>query len=509
MRDNELLLEVFSEEIPAKMQRSAGRALGEAILRELTALTGKEASIQEFSTPRRIALMVTNLDASDIQMFEEIRGPRLQAGEGALNGFLKKYNITIDQIFSNEDFYFYNRPLPSLEERIRGIIEAAIFHFRWPKSMIWGSSKIRWVRPIHSILCLFNDAVLPIQIGAFVGSDKSYGHRFHHPSCIRIFKIGEYPDLLKAHFVIISPEERKERILKDVNKILTEKNLSLVQDDELLQEIVGLVEYPVVFLGQIDEVFMSLPKEVLITTLKFHQKYLLVEDFNGNLAPNFVIVSNISPADGGAEIIKGNERVLRARLKDAAFFIECDLRMSLAERVFGLKKLMFHTHLGTIYDKVLRVQELASKLAHVLGVDSDLAKRAAFLMKADLITEMVAEFPELQGTMGYYYALRDNEDIAVAEAIRDHYKPQGPHDDIPKTMFAAILAVADKLDTLQQMFSAGIKPTGSKDPYALRRAAIGILRIMRSYNFDLDFGAMSISSEVESFILSKLEDQKS
>ncbi|AIF81984.1 glycyl-tRNA ligase subunit beta [endosymbiont of Acanthamoeba sp. UWC8] len=336
---------------------------------------------------------------------------------------------------------------------------------------------------------MLDNEVLPAKFGHIIASNKTYGHRFLSGKEITVNSASliEYSKLLKENFIILDALNRKEIIQQEIQKIISGKNLSIIEDNELLNEVVNLVEYPVVYLGQIDEKFMTLPEEVLITTLRNNQRYLMLRNStSGKLAPYFIIVSNTIGQDQGKEIIHGNQTVLGARLFDALFFYENDKKMKLEKRIEQLKALTFHKEIGSVYDKIESVKAIAEKLSNRLQADTAKVIRAVSLMKADLVTEMVGEFPELQGIMGYYYALNDGEGEDIAITIRDHYKPLGPNDYVPTNKVAAIVALADKLDTLNQMFAINIKPTGSKDPFALRRAANGVVRIIAENNFALD-----------------------
>lgn len=501
----DLLLELFSEEVPARMQSVAKEQFLSLLLAKLKEKLGLELTGESWITPRRLGIYVSSLPHSIAASSEEIRGPKTSAPDAALQGFLKKNNLKKEELEARDEYYFayIHKPAAHVADVLGSIIADTLASFTWPKSMRWSDHQIRWVRPIHNILCLFDGKILPLVFGHLTSNNWTYGHRFMAPEKIIIEDFSDYKNKLTAAKVICTTQARKEKIRAEIEAIIAPKGLTLIDDPELLEEIAGLVEYPYVFLGEINKEFMNLPKEVLVITLKFHQKYLMLNDQNGNLAPYFIIVANHVSSDQGKEIIRGNSKVLKARLSDAQFFFNQDKKETLFSRVDLLKSLTFHQQLGSVYDKTQRVKKLAEKIAVNLKLPAEPIIRAAELSKADLVTGMVREFPELQGIMGHYYALHDKEDKEVAFAIRDHYKPQGPADSLPENLIGAIVALADKLDNLNQMFGIGIKPTGSKDPFALRRAALGILRIISHYKLALDFNALAIGSDVVQFINEK------
>ncbi len=509
---SELILEIFSEEMPANMQLDAANRLSIAIINKLKELNLETDSISydTIASPRHLGTHIKGLPGSDLPIVieEEVRGPRLNSPEGAINGFLKKYSLSdISALESREDFFYYKHLIQKgdINSLLIKVLEEVLNSFTWPKSMRWNEFDLSWIRPIHSILCMLDDKVIPLKLGHITADNITYGHRFLSPEAIIINNVEEYYRKLRLANVIVSFRERKNIIIEGINKTLATMNLKLLEDEELLNEIVGLVEYPIVLLGKIDQKFMDLPKEVLITTLKYHQKYLMVEHNDGNLAPYFIIVANTITDDNGDQIIQGNEKVLSARLSDAKFFISFDQQSSLFSKHGKLSRLIFHADIGNMSDKVQRITDLSLRLSHQLGMSNDnMVSRAATLSKIDLVTEMVKEFPELQGIIGYYYALYDGEHKEVAEAIKEHYKPQGPNDSVPTTILGAIIAVADKLDNLQQMFAINLKPTGSKDPHALRRAALGIIRIISQHQLKLSFAELGISTEVINFINERL-----
>ena len=487
----DLLLEIFSEEIPARMQARAAEDLKRLVCDGLTAAGLEYESAAAYVTPRRLALSVEGLPLTQPDVTEERRGPRVGAPEQALAGFLKANNLASIDACEQRDtgkgvFYFLTveKRGAATQDVLPELLVEAIRKLPWPKSMIWGEADFRWVRPLQSILCLFNGQALPGRLDLGGGreilfGDRTRGHRFLAPAELTVDNAEDYKAKLKAAKVILDPAERRAAILSQAEALAARAGLVLKQDDALLEEVTGLVEWPVALMGRIDEAFMDVPPEVLTTSMRAHQKYFAVETKSGDLAPHFVVISNMEPSDGGAVIIGGNERVLRARLSDAKFFWDQDRKQSLESRLPALSNITFHAKLGTLADKVGRVRALAAHLATLIpGADAKVADRAAQLAKADLVTGMVGEFPELQGIMGRYYARQDGEGEAVAEAIADHYSPLGPSDRCPTAPNSVALALADKLDTLVGFFAIDEKPTGSKDPYALRRAALGIIRLI-------------------------------
>ncbi len=472
----DFLLELFSEEIPARMQVDAISHLQNSLQKGLNV-----SARQAFSTPRRLALIVKNLPAIQPDITTELKGPKLDAPEAALNGFLKKNNLTIEQLEKRDGVYFasiHQKGKPTAEV-LKNIVEETLAKFPWPKSMRWGAGSTAWVRPLHNILCIFDGKIVPVEFAGIKAGNVTFGHRFLAPAAITINSPDEYETALEKAFVIADREKRKSEVFKQAEAVSALKNLTIKKDDVLLEEVVGLVEYPQVLVGKIDDKFMDLPPEVLTMVMRSHQKYFALQNADGALSANFLITSNMKTEDGGKAIIAGNERVLRARFADARFFWDTDRKKPLSEWAEGLKTVTYHAKLGTVAEKVERIKALALLIAKDLRLTNcDLVARAATLCKADLVTGMVGEFAELQGIMGRYYATGQNEAQEVADAIRDHYKPAGAGDSVPTAPVSVCIALADKLDTLISMFTIGEKPTGSKDPFALRRAALGIIRIL-------------------------------
>lgn len=483
---SELLIELFSEEIPARMQAKAEADL-------LAALTGKlkEAGLGwkkafAVSGPRRLTAVVEGLDARSADVREEKKGPKVGAPEQAVAGFLRGAglkDISEAQVVSDPkkgDFYvaYLTTPGRDATDVIAEAVPAIIRDFHWPKSMRWGTGDMRWVRPLQGIVCVLDGKVVPFEAGGVASGNTTEGHRVHGRGPYTVTGWADYKAQLegKGH-VILSREDRRQMILEGIAKVCAEAGLEWIEDKGLLEEVTGLAEWPVVVLGQMDPDFLDLPPEVITLSMRTHQKYFAANaKKTGKLAPNFIVVANISASDGGKKIAEGNARVLSARLSDARFFWEKDKATPLEVMGEKLKTIAFKEELGSLGDKVERVAALARELAPKVGADPDLAERAARLAKADLVSEMVGEFPELQGVMGRYYALAAGEDARVADAIRDHYKPQGPSDSVPTEPVSIAVALADKLDTLVGFWAIDEKPTGSKDPFALRRAALGVVR---------------------------------
>ena len=438
-----------------------------------------------FATPRRLTLAISGLPVRQQDRKEERKGPRVGAPEKAMEGFLKSTGLTLDQCETREDkkgeYYVavIEKTGRGTDELIAEIVPDVIRNFPWPKSMRWGAGSLRWVRPLHSIVCTLDGEVVPFEIDGIKSGDVTYGHRFMGPDAIKVREFDDYVEKLARQKVMLDPEARAAHILEDAKNLAHAQNLELIEDDALLHEVAGLVEWPTALMGTIDDEFMEIPQEVLTSTMRANQKYLALKDpKTGDFAPRFIVVSNIEPEDGGAAVINGNERVLRARFADARFLWEQDKQHSLEDFAKKLDQVVFHAKLGSVAEKAERISKLAGELASVTGADKAKAELAGRLSKADLVSGMVYEFPDLQGTMGRYYALADGLDADVADAIAQHYQPQGPSDDVPEGPVAQAVALADKLDTLVGFFANDEKPTGSKDPFALRRAALGIVRMV-------------------------------
>ena len=482
----ELLLELFSEEIPARMQARAADDLKRLVTAGLKEAGLDHGDARAYVTPRRLTLVVEGLPDKQPDLREEKRGPKVDAPEKAIEGFLKASGLTRAQCEERDlekgRFLFAVVEKRGAETRdvLPGLLEKAIGDMPWPKSMRWGDGDMRWVRSLERVLCLFGEDVLPLALRNEIAcGNTTSGHRFLAPKPFEVENFADYANKLRHAFVVLDRDDRKAHIAEHAEAAARAEGLALRDDPGLLDEVTGLVEWPVVMTGKIGDAFMDVPDEVLITSMRAHQKYFSLLNSDGSLAPRFVVVANTETKDDGASIVAGNDRVLRARLSDAKFFWDQDRKRPLESRVQNLADSVFHAKLGTMAQKVERIVALAGELApFVPGCDAGQAMRAARLAKADLVTEMVYEFPELQGTMGRYYALNDGEDAAVADAIAEHYSPAGPNDDCPTAPVSVAIALADKLDTLVGFFAVDEKPTGSRDPYALRRAALGIIRLV-------------------------------
>jgi glycyl-tRNA synthetase beta chain len=494
----ELLLELLSEEIPARMQRRAIEDLVGLVRDKLAAADIPAAMIEGHVTPRRLVVIADGIPARQPDREEERRGPRVGAPEAAIGGFLRAAGLaSIDQCerrtTDRGEFYFavLKQSGHATAEVLPELILAAMTALPWPKSMRYPASGLRWVRPLNSVVCLFDGAVLDLPLGEVPVGRVTRGHRFLAPGETAVENAADYRAKLAAAHVVLDRAERRVIIERDLAKLATAESLTVKPDEGLLEEVTGLVEYPIVLMGSIGADFVrplpdGLPPEVLATAMRTHQKYFTCLNLDGTPAPRFLFVANNVTPDGGKTIAAGNERVLRARLSDARFFWDQDRKIPLEDRVDALKKRVYHEKLGSVYDKVERMEQLAAYLAEfVVGADPELCRRAARLSKADLSTGMVGEFPELQGIMGRYYALNDGEDPRVADAIADHYKPLGPNDTCPSTPESIAVALADKIDALVGFYGINETPTGSRDPFALRRAALGVARLLFENNIHL------------------------
>ncbi len=491
----DFLLELRSEEIPARMQAGARAELEKLFRAQLSAAGLETGDLTIWSTPRRLALIAKDLPDATAAVSEELKGPRSSAPPQALEGFLRKTGLTQDQLEDRDGVYFavIDKPGRATAEVLAEAIPAIVRAFAWPKSMRWGkasasSESLRWVRPLSGIVAIFGDELVPCEVSGIAAGFATRGHRFHCPGEITIGSASDYAEKLRACHVIVDHEERQAIVRDGAAKAAADAGLTLVADDGLVIENAGLTEWPVPLLGRFDEAFLEVPPEVIQLTARVNQKYFVVNGADGKLANGFVCTANIDAKDGGAEIVAGNRKVLAARLSDARFFWEQDRKTKLEDHAKKLDRITFHEKLGTIADKVERVAKLAEWLASegiVPNCDPALARQAAELAKADLVTEMVGEFPELQGLMGGYYARAEGLPDAVADAIRDHYKPVGQGDQVPTAPVTVAVALADKLDTLFGFFSIGETPTGSRDPFALRRAAIGVLSLLSANNVRL------------------------
>lgn len=505
----QLFIEFFSEEIPARMQTRAADDLLRLLEGQLNAAGLKGESAKAFAGPRRLAVVIEGLPERTPDLTDERKGPRVGAPEQALAGFLKAAGLaSIEEATVQDDpkgaFYVarIDKPGRATAEIVAEALPAVAKSFPWPKSMRSGEQDFYWVRPLQGVVALFNGAVIPCEIGGIASDRLTRGHRFHAPSSFEVSDFEDYAAKLRAQWVVLDTAERKMLILERANKLCKDAGLEMVEDSGLLDEVAGLVEWPVPVLGKMDPAFLDLPAEVIRLSMRTHQKYFAVRDpATGKLAPNFITVANIDAVDGGKAIAAGNARVLSARLNDARYFWDLDRfydpiertkpkKLDAPERIEKLKQIVFHQKLGSVWDKVERVRALAKELCAVTGADPALVDRAAVLSKCDLVTEVVGEFPELQGQIGRELAASQEEHPSVAIAVEDHYRPLGPNDRVPADPVAVTLALADKIDTLVGFWAIDEKPTGSKDPFALRRAALGLVRIILDANVRVTFMRM-------------------
>jgi glycyl-tRNA synthetase beta chain len=483
---SELLIELFSEEIPARMQAKAAEDLKRLVVEGLRERGLETGPALAFATPRRLTLVVADVPAMSPAVSEERKGPRVGAPEKALEGFLRSAglgSIAEAQVVEDKKGSYYvariERPGQPAPVLIADVLTATLEKFPWPKSQRWGSGTFHWVRPLHSIICLYAGKVVPLEVGGVASGNVTRGHRFHGNAPFTVGNFEDYGTKLAAAKVLLPASERAEMIREQAEALARKAKLELVADEGLLAENAGLTEWPTVLMGSFDEAFLEVPGECLTTSMRTHQKCFSLRDpKTGKLANRFLMVSNLIAADGGDEIVKGNEKVIRARLSDARFFWEQDLKRKLEPMHFELKGITFHEKLGTQWDRMERITELARQIAGSVDAEPELAGRAAQLCKADLVSGMVGEFPELQGLIGRYYAEAEHMNPKIAAAIEEHYKPRGASDTVPTAPVSIAVALADKLDQLVGFWAIGEKPTGSGDPYQLRRAALGIIRIV-------------------------------
>ena len=492
----DLLLELFSEEIPARMQARAAEDLRKLVTDRLVGAGLVYEGAKAFVTPRRLALAVHGVPARQADLREEKKGPRVGAPENAIAGFLKAAGLKSIkeakvQPDKKGDFYIavIEKPGRAAIEVIGEILADVVKSFPWPKSMRWGARSkepgaLTWVRPLHSILATFGPEteepdIVPFSVDGIAAGNETRGHRFLAPAAFKVRRLEDYLHKLDKAKVVLDPQRRRDIILTEAKQLAFAQGLELIEDEGLLAEVAGLVEWPVVLMGSFEPGFLRIPEEVIRATIRTNLKCFVLRDAaHAKLVDKFILVANMEAADGGKTIVAGNERVIRARLSDAKFFYETDLKTRLEDRLPKFEHIVFHEKLGTQWERIERIERLAAELAPLVGADVEKAKRAARLCKADLLTEIVGEFPELQGLMGRYYAEEQGEDEAVAHAMEDHYKPKGPDDLVPSDPASVAVALADKIDTLVGFWAIDEKPTGSKDPYALRRAALGIIRVI-------------------------------
>lgn len=503
----EFFLEIFSEEIPARMQRDAAAEL-ERLLAPVFAELGA-AGVRSFYGPRRVAI-AASVKAEKPGSVLEARGPRDSAPDAALAGFLGKHGARRDEVVAEGGYFVLRRNLAPVAagELLAVTLPAVLAKFSWPKSMRWGTSgEFTWVRPLRRMVCLLDGAVIPFTLGPVTAGDETEGHRVHGGGVLAVSSAAVWEERLREHYVVVDQGERRARVAEGIAARAAALGLSVARDEGLLDEVTGLVEWPVALVGRIDEKFMDLPPEVRELSMKINQKYFALRDAAGKPAPYFAFVANLDAPDGGAAIIAGNERVLRARLSDARHFWDLDLKTPLDLLLPKLEKITFHAKIGTQRARVDRISALAARIAGLLGADAKQAEWAGLLCKADLVTGMVGEFPELQGVMGGYYAARQArgwDGAVVGEAIRSHYQPKGPGDEVPVAPVSVSLALADKIDTLGEFFRIGEKPSGSGDPYALRRAALGVIRIILENGLRLELKPLLGNEELFEFIIERL-----
>src|SRR5205809_5373954 len=508
----DLLLELFSEEIPARMQAKAAEDLRRMVTDKLVAEGLVYEGAKAFATPRRLALTVHGIPARQPDLKEERKGPRVGGADAAIQGFLKATGLSSlsEAKIQNDkkgDFYIalIEKPGRPAIDVLADFLPVLISTFPWPKSMRWGersakSGSLSWVRPLHSIIATFGPEteepdVVKFALDGIEAGQTTYGHRFMAPAAISVRRFEDYEAKLKAAKVVLDPQARKDIILADAKQLAFAQGFELVEDQVLLDEVAGLVEWPVVLMGSFDEEFLSIPGEVVRATIRNNMKCFVVSDpKTGKLINKFILTANIEASDGGKAIVAGNERVIRARLSDAKFFYETDLKTKLEDRLPKFENIVFHEKLGTQGERIERIERLAGEIAPLVGADVEKTKRAARLAKADLLTEVVGEFPELQGLMGKYYALAQGEDASVAAASEEHYKPQGPTDRVTIDPVSVAVALADKIDTLAGFWAIDEKPTGSKDPYALRRAALGVIRLILERRIKVSLQAVAQSA---------------
>ena len=503
----ELLIELFSEEIPARMQKRAADDLQRLVCDGLKKAGLNFDMANAYATPRRLALVINGLPEKQPDVKDERKGPQVGAPEQALKGFLGSLGgLTLDDCeqrdVKGKTFYFavIDKKGQPTADVLKSIVDAALSTMAgsWPKSMRWGENTVRWARPLHSIVCLLDGVVIPVELGPVVAGNAVSGHRFLSPDSFPVENFADYKQKLFHNRVMLDAAERREKIRIDADALAAAEGLSVRADAALLDEVAGLVEWPVTLIGEIDDEFMAVPPEVLIAAMRGHQKYFSTVDDDGQLAARFIVVSNMESSDNGQAIVAGNERVLRARLSDTKFFWDQDRGQGLDARLPKLAGVVFHARLGSVLEKVDRLTALAGALSsHIDAANVETCERAARLCKADLVTGMVGELPELQGLMGRYYALDAGEDTATADAIADHYSPAGPADACPSKPASVAVALADKIDTLVGFFAIDEKPTGSKDPFALRRAALGVIRLIIENNLRLSLGKVFAETVAE------------
>lgn len=503
MTTTELLLELFSEEIPARMQIKAAEQMLEILTKEVKDLGLNYSNAKYFVTPRRVTLYIDEIQKELPERIIERKGPKPDAKAEAIAGFLKSVGMRLEDL-SVKDGFYYAKKMESAkpaDSSLQAAIEQMLISFTWPKSMRIGESRNRWVRPLRNILCLFSGQILPVKFLNLTANNQCFAHRFMAADkTFEVSSFAEYQNIMRENFVVLSSAKRQEIIISEAEKLAKSLSLKVVLDESLLNEVVGLVEYPNVLLGKIEEQFTKLPKEVLVSAMKTHQRYFYLEDKNGKIAPYFIFVANVKHQSDDL-IIKGNEKVLKARLSDAQFFWEQDLKHPSSQSLAKLAKMTFHSKLGSMFDKTNRIIELSEFTSTLLNFSNlESVKKVSLLAKTDLVSEMVGEFPELQGIIGKYYAESSGESKEIALAIAEHYRPVDSNDLGDISYLGAIIAIADKLDTIVGMWLVGEKPTSSKDPFALRRAALGIIKLIRYHKMNLSLSEL-IKKSIELYKL--------
>ncbi|MBK4214876.1 glycine--tRNA ligase subunit beta [Paracoccus caeni] len=517
----DLLIELFSEEIPARMQARAREDLKKLMTDGLVEAGLTYGSAGAFSTPRRLTLTIEGLSANSPTTREERKGPRTDAPDAALEGFLRSTGLSKDQLEARDDkkgqvwFATLTKPGRAAAEIVAEVLDRTIRDFPWAKSMRWGAGNLRWVRPLHSILCILTDEaganVVPLEIEGIATGNTTRGHRFMAPDAFTVSGFDDYAAKLRRARVMLDPAEREAAIRQEAESLAFARGWEIVPDDGLMAEVAGLVEWPVPLMGVIEDRFLDLPPEVLQTSMKEHQKFFSARNPKTGRIEGFVTIANIDTPDDGATILAGNQRVLAARLSDAAFFYENDLREAKAGMdhwAEGLKSVTFHNKLGSQADRIARIAALAREIAPLVGADPNQAEEAARIAKLDLRSAMVGEFPELQGTMGRYYALAAGKPEAVADAARDHYSPLGPSDEVPTAPVSVAVALADKIDTLTGFWAIDEKPTGSKDPFALRRAALGVIRLVLQSEKSLPVSDMTLKPIIDHVVSKSVRENE-
>lgn len=498
----QLLFEIVSGEIPAKMQKNAIIALGDLLRENLLKIAEAGFALESWITPKRIGFLVTNLSPKALSV-EEIRGPKVDAPDAAINGFLNKHGLTKDKLIARGDYYYVMiaPELKSFDETIAIALSSTLKNFVWPKSLKCRDSQDTWIRPIKNILALLEGEVVKFSYGGIESNNSTitYSNVLE-----KIANIDEYFKIHKDTKVILKSEDRIKHILAEIQSKVADSGLEIIKDQNLFEEVAGLVEFPSVFIAEIPKRYMQLPKEVLILTLRENQKYIMLQNKDGTLANKFVITANIAPTDKGEQIISGNLKVASARLEDAMFFYEDDSSKTLESYLPRLSKVVYHKDFGSYEKRIQVVRKYAFEVSKLIPVNTEAVNKAVELAKVDLVMHTVKEMPELQGLIGYYCALKHGLGEEIATAIRDQYKPAGPKDSLPENDLAKVVAVAEKLATLDILFSIGIKPTGSKDPYAQRRAAIGILRIIGAEKLEECLSNITCSDEIKHFIRERI-----